>query len=425
MKTRFCLTIAGCFAASVPALAQQESVLIRPALPDDFNRGGNESVTERARPDYDPIGIDAGSFIVRPRVETGLGYDSNIYLTESPATGAAYTVFTPSVAANSTWSRHSVTMTGSANLRRYFGESDRNETTWNAATLGRLDVNSALSLTGEAQFAKLSENTLSGAIDSQAAAFSRYRRDYYGVRGEYRSGQFRSFLALDQSVFNFSDLTLSDGTQIDQSDRDRNVKRITGQVEYAFTPSVSIYGQSTYDWTDYDRALLLSGLDNRDSEAARIIGGFNFDLAGLLRGTIGAGYVRRDFRSSSYKNTGGFSAEARVEFFPTYLTTVTVQAKRLLEDSNINQTTAFFNNTFSVRADHELLQNLILNAEAEVQYQDYIQSPRRNWVYQLSTGGRYLIDNRFSLRLSTQYTERDEQLPFSCPSSEHLAHVAS
>ncbi|GLT01102.1 hypothetical protein GCM10007897_24930 [Sphingobium jiangsuense] len=405
--------MAGSIGLSTPGFAQDDSVLLRPVVPDDFDRGRNESVTERARPDYDPIGINTGSFVLRPRVELGLGYDSNIYLMKENETDAAYAVLSPSIQASSAWSRHALNLTASSNLRRYLGESDRNETTWNLGALGRVDVNNAFSLTGEAQFAKLAENTLSGAIDSQLAAFSRYRRDFYGLRGEYRSGQFRSFVSADRTSFRFSNMTLSDGTGIDQGDRDRDVTRAVGQVEYAFTPSLSIYGQGTYDWTDYDRALLLSGQDNRDSEAFRLIGGFNFDLAGLLRGTLGAGYIRRNFDSPLYNTVSGLSVEARVEMFPSELTTVTLQARRALEDSNINQTTVFFSNSFSARVDHELLRNLILNARSEVEYLDYVGSRRHNWLYRASTGARYLVDNRFSLGLSAQYTSRTTQAGFS------------
>jgi len=423
-KTLLLAGLAGSIGFSIPAVAQEDSVLVRPVMPDDFDRGRNESVAERARPDYDPIGIHAGSFVLRPRVETGLGYDSNIYLMKQDKTDAAYAVLAPSLQASSAWSRHALNFTASTNLRRYFGESDRNETTWNAGTLGRLDLTSSFSLTGEAQFAKLAENTLSGAIASQQAAFSRYRRDYYSLRGEYRSGQLRSFLKADETVFRFSDMNLSDGTFIDQGDRDRNVKRVVGQVEYAFTPSVSAYGQGTYDWTNYDRALLLSGDDNRDSEAYRMIAGFNFDLAGMMRGTLGAGYIRRNFDSVLYRTVSGLSVEGRVEFFPSELTTVTVQAQRLLEDSNINQTTAFFSNTLSTRVDHELLRNLILNARGELEYQDYLNSDRHNWLYRASTGARYLVDNRFSVALNAQYASRTTQAGYSSGFSDFRGQLS-
>ena len=36
------------------------------------------TVASRARPEYDPQGVRVDSFVVRPRMEEGFGYDSNV-----------------------------------------------------------------------------------------------------------------------------------------------------------------------------------------------------------------------------------------------------------------------------------------------------------------------------------------------------------
>lgn len=388
---------------------QQEQLLIRPSLPDDFDRGRNESVTERPRPDYDPLGIDVGSFNVRPRVNLTAAYDSNIYLTQNNTVDDAYGIVNPIVTAISNWSRHSLTVTGSTALRRYLDEPARNETTWNFGTVGRYDVNEAINVTGEVQIAKLAENLQTGAVDAQVAAFSRYRRDFYNLRGEYRAGQARFLVAVDNTVFRFSDLTLLDKTRVDQGDRDRTMKRITGQAEYAFTPSVSIFGQGAYDWIDY-REPLRTGADNRDSQAFRFSGGFNFDLAGLARGTLAVGYVHRNFRSAIYPTVSGLSAAARIEYFASPLTTVTLQVKRDLQDANIGNGSTYFDTVASIGVDHELLRNLILSAVGELQYQDYVDSPIDSTLYRVFGGGRYLVNNMFSIGANLQYLHRDSKL---------------
>src|ERR1700740_3685110 len=73
-----------CSASSISAWAQ-ETLLIEPSLPDDFDRGRNTSVLQRERPDYDRIGVRAGSFDVFPQVTVGLGYSDNLYYTQENA----------------------------------------------------------------------------------------------------------------------------------------------------------------------------------------------------------------------------------------------------------------------------------------------------------------------------------------------------
>lgn len=185
---------------------------------------------------------------------------------------------------------------------------------------------------------------------------------------------------------------------------------MTGQVEYAVSPSLAVYGQLAYADTRYDRGLL-NGLPNRDSDAWRLIGGVNFDLSAFMRGTLGFGYVRRNYRSPIYDDVGGLSVEARVEYFPTQLTTVTLHARRLLDDSNIGGTGAYFDNQLALRVDHELRTNVLLNAGAAIARQDYIGSRIHSDIARLDTGARYLISRELQLQGNIGYAVRsDNQL---------------
>lgn len=393
-------------AGATPAVAQ-ESVLIAPTVPYDFDKGRNVSVTERARPDYDPLGINYGSFLVLPRVQAGVGYSNNAYLADDGKQDAAFVSLQPGFRINSGWSRHQLQVNGTGNFRRYLGESARNENGYSFGTRGRADFGLDYSFTGDAQFSKLYESPLSGDVQSNLSVLSSYRRSYFSGRGERRVGRTRLVAALDHTSFEFNPIDLASGTVIDQRDRDRGITRLIGQGEYAISPAMSTYLQASYDWTDYDTTLL-NGDPNRDSRALRVLGGVNFDLTSFLRGTVGIGYVDRGFRSPLYKDVNGLSFEGRVEYFPTELTTFTVAARRLVADSSIGNSSAFFDNRASLRVDHELLRNLILNAIGEISVQDYIGSKQRSTNFRLSSGGRYLVNREFGLELALSYASRDQ-----------------
>lgn len=55
-------------------------MLIERAIPPDFDRGRNTAVFERARPEYDALGIRAGGFLVLPSLETTAGVTNNVFL---------------------------------------------------------------------------------------------------------------------------------------------------------------------------------------------------------------------------------------------------------------------------------------------------------------------------------------------------------
>ncbi|MET1755178.1 outer membrane beta-barrel protein [Novosphingobium sp. RD2P27] len=389
------------------ALAQSESLLLEPSLPADYDRGRNVSVTERARPDYDPLGLHVGSFLVFPQIQAGAGYSSNIYLDDSgERTDAPFVFLSPSVRAVSDWSRHRVQFRGSGTLRRFINESARNEDVFSIAADGRYDVSSEVAVSAEGQFAQFFESPLSGEVDPGVSALSNYQRASAGLRAEYRVGQIRAIAAVDRADFDFSNITLPDGTVRSQADRDRTIERLSGQLQYAWTPSASVYGRAFYTEIDYDQALA-NGNANRDSKGTGLIAGLNLDLAGFLRGIVGVGYLWREYHSPLYRDVQGFSAEARLEYFPSELTTVTLAGRRVIEDSNLGTSNAYFDTRLSARVDHELLRNLILYGQGEASFQNFIGTTDKSNVYRISSGARYLSSRDVALELGAAYGTRN------------------
>lgn len=412
MKHRLlALASAALFAGTAPsAFAQAESLLVQPSLPDEFDKGRNVSVMQRARPDYDAIGIRSGSFTFFPEVTAALGYSNNIYYSAEDKVGAAYVLVVPAIRVESDWSRHKVKLQGNVQAQRFFSEPRRNQTPWNLAGLTSLDVGSSLRFTPEVQISRQYENAFSGETSSDRSVLSSYFRAYGGLRTEYTGGQTKLTLAIDDTDYEFKDVRLRSGALIDQSDRDRNLFRVTGQAQYALTPSAAVYVQAGYIKTNYDR-LLLNGNPNRDANGYRIIGGMNFDLAGLMRGTVGVGFTRRDFRSGLYRDVKGISFEGKLEYFPSELTTLTVAVRRIIEDSSFGTNAAFFDNRGLVQVDHELLRNLILSGFAEATRQSYIDSPLRADVYRIGASGNFLSSNWLSFNARLAYTGRTTNQP--------------
>lgn len=382
---------------AVPAVAQDNSTLLQPAVPVDYDRGRNVSVLQRPRPDYDPLGIRRGSVMIYPRIDLGLGASDNVFLSSANKQGDGFVSFAPSVRAETDWSRHEVRLSAGGRFRRYFDNGLRNVDEWNVGGLGRLDLGTDFSLTAEGQAARTQEDPFNGATDANVAALSRYRRNLAGLRGEYRHGHVRTVLSYDYQDFNFAPINLGNGTTFSQANRDRSLSRVAGQFEYAFSPSLAAYTQVSYLRTDYSTQIS-PGVPNRDSDGYRAIAGFSLDVSGFYRGIIGIGYTRRDFISPLYKDVGGLSAEAQAEYFPSDFTTFTLNLRRTIEDSNIGILSAYFDNRASLKVDHELRRNLIVSAGGEYAKQDYIGTSTIDDIWRARVGARYLASRLVSLQ---------------------------
>lgn len=404
------LVLTAFVAAGVPAVARaQDGLIVQPSIPQGFDRDRNVSVQSRPRPDYTPTGVHVGGLMFFPRLRTSAGATSNAYLTQQNEVEAPYASLEPSLRVASIWSRHALEVNASGLLRNYIGESRRNERRWNLGTRGEVELGRAFTVTGEANASQSFENQFSGEVDSNIAALSRFRRDFLSLRGEYTSGRVRTFLLADYADFRFAPVRLRDGALRNQENRNRNVSRITGQFEYARTPSVSLFGQLGYTGTTFDGRVV--GVGALDSDAGRAIAGLNVDLAGRARGTISAGYSVRDYRTAGIESVSGLIAEASVELFPTERFTISAGARRTVEDATFGNVTPrpFWDNRFSLGGDYELLNNLILSASGEYALQTFLREDRTNSTYRLASRARYLISRRMTLDGSLSYSDRDSR----------------
>jgi hypothetical protein len=392
------------FMVASPAAAQlADGLIVQSRIPQSYDRGRNIGVEEQPRPDYAPLGVRTGGLLFYPSVEVGGGATSNTYL-DAAAVGAPIVYVKPSVRLVSDWSRHRLELTGETALRDYIGESRRNERTWNIEARTRLDVRRNITVAAEAGSRRAVENLFSGEAISTLAALSRYNRSFASIQGTYTGSRTRGFLVADLTELDFNSVRLAEGGVRDQGDRDRQIKRLTGQIEYARSPSLSLFAQVSGSQTNYDRDLLGGG-PNLDAKSVRVLVGSNLDIAGRIRGTIGVGYSIRDFDAGIYKTVKGFSIETRVQAFPTERLTLTGTAERAIEDAALNRT-PFWNTQVGLRADYEVLRNLLVNASGDYSRLRYTNSDLRGEIYRATLGGRYLASRRVRLQATSSYSRR-------------------
>src|SRR6266852_6386165 len=114
LNGRLALGVAMALIASADlARAQQYTPAPEATIPE------RQSVFERARPDYDPLGIRLGSFLAYPAARLAETYDSNVFATTSNTKDDFYTTFSPSIALRSDWNVHSLAFQASSQTKRY------------------------------------------------------------------------------------------------------------------------------------------------------------------------------------------------------------------------------------------------------------------------------------------------------------------
>ena len=393
--------------ASGHASAQTNSPIIQQLIPFNYDQNRNVGVLEAPRPDFDPLGIRIGGFVATPQLETSAVYTDNAYLSPVNTRSDAYFIVAPSVAINSDWSRHQLTLTARGAFRRYASEATLNRNEWEVRSLGRLDIGASSRATIEAQVAELREEPFSSQLDTPLALLSTYRRTLVSVRGERQVGRTRFIASLNAIDLDFSPIRTPDNTRISQVDRDRKLYAAAVQGEYALSPGAALLAQGSYTRTNYDLDRLLTGQPNRDSNSWRVIAGMNLDLPGFVRGTFGIGYSHRDFDSTYYAPIGGLSFQADLTYFMTQSTNFKLSGRRVIEDSAIVDSNAFFDTGVVVGVEQEFRRNLLGTLNASFARQDYVSSSLAFDIYQVDGGLQYLLRRGMRVGLAGSYSKRD------------------
>ena len=99
-----------------------------------------QSVVLRIRPDYRPLGIHVGGFLVFPKLEIGEKYDDNIRATQHNRLDDFGTTIAPSIAAESTWSRHALGLQAFGVFQQFAEHSSENASEGGVNLTGRLDM---------------------------------------------------------------------------------------------------------------------------------------------------------------------------------------------------------------------------------------------------------------------------------------------
>ena len=128
----------------VLAAAAACNAMIGPAAGQEPERG--VAVLDRPRPDYDPIGIRAGAFLVFPSIEPGLRYDGKHLPGQGRQDVGPDHLPSPRGPRVSQWSNHELVLGAGAASDQYFTYTDESKLDWFTTVAGRVDFTRATKL---------------------------------------------------------------------------------------------------------------------------------------------------------------------------------------------------------------------------------------------------------------------------------------
>lgn len=356
-----------------------------------------ETVLTRPRPEVDPLGVRLGSFLMFPRVSVTEEYNDNIFATDDDETDDFITIIEPRLSLESDWSRHALNFGAGIEAGLHADNQSQNYVDADATLDGRLDITRDQAIRGSLGYARRHEQPedVDTNVTNQNNDFDVFTG---AVRYDNRFGRFRAGVDGDATRYEYED----QGDLQENNIKDKLVYGGGARLGYEVTRGYEAFGRLSASRSNFDT----SGGGYNDSYGIQAVFGVGLDLGGVLFGDVFAGYLGEFFDDSGIDEIHAPTFGGSLTWNVSTLTTLTAAVTRTAAATTESGADSYVRTDGKLTVDHELLRNLLLNANFLVANYDYEGVDREDYVFGAGIGARYLMNRNLYATLGYQYLSR-------------------
>lgn len=346
-------------------------------------------------------------FVIFPSVDVGVGFDDNIFASQTNTRDDIITTVTPAVRISSDWNQHYLSFSGSGDIVRYADNDAEDHETFELTIDSRIDIRRDTKLTANAQYELGSEGR--GSVDDVGGT-TPTEFDVRSAAAEIIHKPNRLSLGVGGRLaqLDFDDVATSTGT-VNNDDRDRDEASITFRGGYTIQNQYEAFAQVILSSINYDAAVDDNGV-NRDNEGYEIRAGARIDITGVLFGDVFVGYLNRDYDDATLQSVDTIVGGVDLTWNVTRLTTVSAGFERIIDETTLATASGNLRTSYKISADHELLRSLILSARLGVSKDEFEGTSREDDYLGVGFGARYILNRNFSFAFDYDYSERDANI---------------
>ncbi|MCH4151888.1 MAG: outer membrane beta-barrel protein [Sphingobium sp.] len=352
----------------------------------------------RSQPEFDPVNIRLGPWILAPALRIDSGYDDNLFGTASSKVGDGFAIFAPSLKVNNDWGQGGVDLAASGIFTRYFRHGRQHSNEFNLGGAGhiefgrmRLSASVARSLTSERH--GTNGAPLSVGKPSQFYSFSQK------IQIAQDLSPVRLSMQAEHGRISYADLEIAGGGRASQAFRDSTSWTFRGGALYQPTDLAAIGLFAQYQRADSPISTRANTLWNVGASGA-------IDL-GLIRIESEAGYLRHGYKNSAFRNFHGFAYSGHVSWYPTPLLTVSLSGRRTLENSGVPSVGVIVSRSAKAEIEYELLRNLLVQLSASRKWQNYREIRSQATSHNEELTGEYRFNRTVAIGAYAKHECRD------------------
>jgi hypothetical protein len=377
-----------------------------------------QSVLQRARPDYDPLGIQAGSFLLLPSMDLQEWWDSNVYATPTADKTDMVTAIVPQLSVASDWNNHALNLFVGDQSEFYQTHTTENVNNVTVASQGRFDIQRDFYISGGAGV-QLSHEDRSSPNAFPLSGVGKYPTQFTvadGNLGITRDvGVVGASLTGDVQSYSYNNNVDNADNEIPEAYRDYIQYTVTPRVTYEIVPGYHAFIQTPLNERQYDRGVDPFGF-NHSSHGYEGDVGTAVNLGSALNGEVFVGYLRQDYEDRVFGSPQGLTGGANLLWNATDLTSFRLAVSRVVEEEAAGITTtgisgSYIESTGKVSVEHELLRNVVLNASGTYFIDQFSGVNRTDNNFTAYAGAKYLMNRVLSLGFDATFWHRDSNQP--------------
>jgi hypothetical protein len=373
-----------------------------------------QSVLQRARPDYDPLGIQAGSFLILPSMDLQEWWDSNVYAVPTRPSSDLVTAIVPQLSIASDWNNHALNLFVGDQSEFYNKHTTENVNNVTVAAQGRFDIQRDEYIQGGAGLQLSHEDRSS----PDAAIGGKYPTQFTVADGNIgfvrNVGIIGAQLTGDVQSYSYNNNVTNTDAEIPEAYRDYIQYTVTPRVTYEIVPGYHAFIQTPLNERQYDRGVDPLGF-NHSSHGYEGDVGTALNLGSALNGEVFVGYLRQDYEDTAFGSPQGLTGGANLLWNATDLTSFRLAVSRVVEEEAAGITTApsgsYIETTGKISVEHELLRNVVLTASGTYFVDQFSGVNRTDNNYNAYAGAKYLMNRVLSLGFDANFWHRDSNQP--------------
>ena len=161
---------------------------------------------------------------------------------------------------------------------------------------------------------------------------------------------------------------------------------------------------------------------DRDSHGLEIVGGSDFDFGGTVFGSLFAGAAKQRYGDANLRNITSAIFGGNVDWNITTLTTLNANATQSVQETTSGNAAGFLSSSAGIRADHELLRNMLLNVNLGVTQAKYKGIYRHEYTYRGGLGMKFMITRNFYTSANYVFTSKQSADGEGAGDSDYKVH---